>query len=110
MQGAMALECEDLPMKRRPRSAWMWPYLQRRVEYGHYDMLMEELYQEPPELYRNYTRMDRELFNEIVARVTPPHRKEDNLLAEADQSWTASGHNPHISCHRELIQEPQIFV
>ena len=49
----------------------MWPYLQRRVEYGHYDTLMEELYQENPELYRNYTRMDRELFNEIVARVTP---------------------------------------
>ena len=43
MQGAMALECEDLPKERRPRSAWMWPYLQRRVEYGHCDRLMEKL-------------------------------------------------------------------
>ena len=55
-------------MKRR---VWVSPYLQRRVQYGHYDTLMHELYNESPELCRNYTRMDRDLFDENFPSVTP---------------------------------------
>ena len=54
----------------------MWPYLQRRLQYGHYDTLMNELYLENPELYRNFTRMDRELFDEIVQAVAPNIEKK----------------------------------
>ena len=56
---AVALDVA-LPEKktRRKRRTWVWPYLQRRIEYGHYDTLMHELYQDNPELYR---RMMQEL-------------------------------------------------
>ena len=59
------------PKPRRKRKAWVWPYLQKRLKYGHYDTLMDELYKENPDLYKNYTRMDRELFDSIdgVAQV-----------------------------------------
>lgn len=69
---AVALEML-LPEKkpRRKRRVWSWPYLQRRTQHGHYDNLMSELYTESPELYRNFTRMDRDMFNEIVQAVTP---------------------------------------
>ena len=59
------------PKPRRKRKAWVWPYLQKRLKYGHYDTLMDELYKENPDLYKNYTRMDRELFDSIVEAVTP---------------------------------------
>lgn len=62
--------------KRRPRRVWAWPYLQKRMEQGHYDNLMEELSTEAPDLYRNFTRIDKDLFNEIVERVTPYIQKK----------------------------------
>lgn len=63
-----------LPLKKsaRKRRVWTWPYLQRRTQFGHYDTLMEELYSENPDLYKNFTRMDRDTFNSIVEAVSPP--------------------------------------
>ncbi|XP_066973189.1 uncharacterized protein [Macrobrachium rosenbergii] len=43
---------------------------------GHYDNLMEELSTEAPDLYRNFTRIDKDLFNEIVEWVTPMIQKK----------------------------------
>lgn len=62
-----------LPLKKsaRKRRVWTWPYLQRRTQFGHYDTLMEELYSENPDLYKNFTRMDRDTFNSIVEAVSP---------------------------------------
>lgn len=41
------------------------------MEYGHYDNLMPELSRQCPELYyKNFTRMNRQLFDEIVECVT----------------------------------------
>ena len=63
---------EEQKKKRRvARKHWAEPYLQRRLEQGHYNNLMAELAQESPELFRNYTRTSRPLFDEIVERVTP---------------------------------------
>lgn len=62
--------------KRRPRRVWAWPCLQKRMEQGHYDNLMEELSTKAPDLYRNFTQIDKDLFNEIVERVTPYIQKK----------------------------------
>lgn len=64
------------PPPRRKRRVWVWPYLQKRLQYGHYDTLMDELYAENPDLYRNYTRMDRDVFDNIVEKVTPMIEKK----------------------------------
>ncbi|MPC79472.1 hypothetical protein E2C01_074001 [Portunus trituberculatus] len=37
------------PKPKRKRRAWVWPYLQKRLRYGHYDTLMDELYKENPD-------------------------------------------------------------
>ena len=54
--------------RRAERSCWVHPYLQRRLEQGHYDNLMHELATETPELFKNYTRTTPSLFDEIVTR------------------------------------------
>ncbi|MPC84839.1 hypothetical protein E2C01_079589 [Portunus trituberculatus] len=66
------------PKPKRKQRSWVWPYLQKRLRYRHYDTLMDELYKENPDLYKNYTRMDKELFDSIVETMTPIiKRKED---------------------------------
>ena len=74
---ALVQEILKVPQnQRQPRSVWMRPYLERRLEKGHYDNLMQELALECPELFRNYTRVHKTLFDEIVERVTPYIRKQ----------------------------------
>ncbi|XP_066983806.1 uncharacterized protein [Macrobrachium rosenbergii] len=46
------------------------------MEQGHYDNMMEELLTQAPDLYRNFTQIDRDLFNEIVERATPYIQKK----------------------------------
>lgn len=49
------------------------------MEYGHYDNLMQELSRECPELYKNFTRIDCQLFDEVVERVTPLIQKKQTF-------------------------------
>ena len=71
---ALALE-QQKQQQKAPR-VWAWPYLQRRMEHGHYDNLMQELATECPELFKNYTRMSKTVFDEIVEAVTPLIQKQ----------------------------------
>ena len=64
---------------RAKRSCWVQPYLQRRLEQGNYDNLMQELKNETPELFRNFTRTSGCLFDEIVEKVTPYIEKEETF-------------------------------
>ena len=57
--------------RRRQRTVWVRPWLQRRAELGQYDRLMTELEMEDPAGYRNFIRMDRHLFSELVDVLTP---------------------------------------
>lgn len=43
---------EQEKKERSKRRVWVWPYLQRRLEHGHYENLMQELARECPQLYR----------------------------------------------------------
>ena len=67
----LALQQQEEEYERKARRTWVWPYLQRRMEHGHYDNLMRELADECPEIFKNYTRMSKTLFNEIVEAITP---------------------------------------
>ena len=64
--------------KRKPkrRQCWVMPYLRRRVERGYYNTIMKELSTESPLLYRNFTRINEALFDEIVLRLTPHIRRK----------------------------------
>lgn len=73
-----------LKRKKRPkeRSVWVRPYLRRRAIHGHYDNLMRELSDEHPDLYRNFLRLDKDLFNQIVERVRPHLQRETTFWRE----------------------------
>ena len=62
--------------RRAPRKYWVRPYLQKRVQFGHYHNLMRELSLENPELYRNFMRLDEPLFNEVIEKVRPYLEKQ----------------------------------
>ena len=64
--------------RRRQRRCWVRPWLTRRNQLGQYDQLMTELEREDPAAYRNFIRMDRELFRELVERVSPRITRIDN--------------------------------
>ena len=67
----------------RPRKWWVKPWLRRRAVFGQYNQLMEELRLEDPESFRNYMRMDAEVFFSILERVEPYIRKTDTGWREA---------------------------
>jgi hypothetical protein len=51
--------------KRKQRSCWARPWLLRRAAFGHYETLLQELAAEDPPAFRNYTRVDLEMFHEL---------------------------------------------
>ena len=49
----------------------------RRPHYGHYEKLMAEFATEDQEGFRNFVRIDSELFHELLTRVGPRIEKHD---------------------------------
>ena len=56
---------------RRARRWWVRPWIERRRLFGQYDTLFQELDRESGGDYMGYIRMDRNLFSELLLRVTP---------------------------------------
>jgi hypothetical protein len=71
--------------RRRPRTMWVRPWLaaDRRLQFGQYDQLMEELRLEDEQSFRNYLRMEPALFDEILQRVGPAITKQDTRMRPA---------------------------
>ena len=65
--------------QRRAPNFWVRPWLQteRRLLYGHYDRLMEELRQEDQQSFFNFIRMPPEMFDELLNRVSPRIQLQD---------------------------------
>ena len=67
----LADEWEEARARRRRRTCWVKPWLQRRVLLGQYDTLMHELMRESHGDFKNYMRTDLDMFREMLARVAP---------------------------------------
>ena len=63
--------------QRRARRYWVKPWLTRRLDYGHYDRLMRELQNEDVASFRNFVRMDPDMFHEVLLRVAPRIERHD---------------------------------
>ncbi len=61
----------------RRRAFWVRPWLLRRPIYGHYEILLAELNREDHPAFRNYTRMDPEMFFDLVNRLSLRISKQD---------------------------------
>ena len=67
----------------RNKRYWVKPWISRRGQLGQYDTLMRELREEDPEAFINYMRLPMELYDEVLARITPLITKEDTWWRKA---------------------------
>jgi hypothetical protein len=58
------------------RNIWVRYWIGRKPELGLYDRLMVELRNEDPRTFQNFMRMQPDMFDEIVQRLTLAHTKE----------------------------------
>ena len=71
--------------RRRPRRWWVRPWLDvdRRLQFGHYNRLMEELQMEDAESFRNFLRMDLIMFDELLNSVGSRITKKNTWYRQA---------------------------
>ena len=51
------------------RKWWVRPWLARRVQFGHYEQLMQKLADDDPLAFKNFQKINEELFMELLVRV-----------------------------------------
>nr|XP_054753761.1 putative nuclease HARBI1 [Lytechinus pictus] len=71
--------------RRRPRRYWVRPWLQaeRRLLYGHYTRLLNELRMEDTTAFFNFLRVTPEFFDELLQRLAPRLTKDDTNARRA---------------------------
>ena len=71
--------------RRQQRSCWVRPWLsaERKLQFNHYDRLLEELRMEDQQSFFNFLRMPPEMFDELLNRVGPRIRRVDTRLRKA---------------------------
>ncbi len=74
--------------ERKRRACWVRPWLLRRMEHGQYHQLMRELEVEDVPAFRNFLRMDPQMFQELLLRVGP--------RIEKHQTWFRSPLEPGL--------------
>ena len=69
----------------RPRRWWVRPWLDadRRLQYGHFHRLMEELRLEDTGSFTNFLRMEPAVFDELLNRIKPRITKQDTWYRKA---------------------------
>ena len=65
---------------RRVRRIWCRDWLLRRSMHGEYDHLLQKLNREDTKGYRNFLRIDPDLFTEMVERISPVVCKQETRM------------------------------
>ena len=68
--------------RRRNRSIWVKPWLQRGNLLGQYERLMAELRDEDIPAFRNFPRVEPAMFNEMLNRLGERITKKDTLYRQ----------------------------
>ena len=81
----LALIQKLMRRRRRPPVIWVRPWLSapRRLIYGHYHCLMRELRIEDTASFFNFMRMDPQMFDELVERLSPRITRQDTNWRKA---------------------------
>ena len=69
--------------RRRRRSVLVLPWIERRVQLGQYTRLMEELRLEDVKAFKNFLRVEPELYEELVERVSHRIWKQDTAYRQS---------------------------
>lgn len=84
VQAVQAVQQNRRPRRqRRRKTVWVRSWLVMRGVHGQYDSLMRELSDDDLAGFRNFTRMDPALFNELMARLGPRLTKKDTWYRKA---------------------------
>lgn len=62
------------------RKWWSRPWLMRRTMYGQYEQLMSELAREDVPGFKNFLRVEPQLFLELLERVSPRIQRQDTFM------------------------------
>lgn len=73
---AIHMKEKEAKKKRKKRLCWVKPWLQRRPIHGQFEALMSELRLEDPAVFTNFTRVQPDLFQEILANIQPLIEKQ----------------------------------
>ena len=70
--------------ERKRRSCWVkyWLLQEQMLHQSHYDNIMETLREKGPEGFRNYTRLQPEMFDELLDRIRPRIVKQDTTYRD----------------------------
>ncbi len=82
------------------RTTWVKKWIQRRSQQGAYANLVQELDAEEPEKFRQFHRLDRDRFNDILARIEPHITKKDTDMRVSHQCERETIYHLAISCNR----------
>ena len=63
--------------QQRRREVWVRQWLTRRTIFGQYEELLQELNREDHKGYKNFLRVDADLFGELLERIGPIIEKKD---------------------------------
>ena len=78
--GIAARARERIASRKKRRTVWVKPWLQRRFQLGAYDGLMVELANEDIDGYISFQRMAPDLFGELLRKVGPLIQKKDTPM------------------------------
>ena len=67
--------------KKKRRRVWVKPWLLKKQELSHVNLIWE--LQDIPEDWKNYLRMDKENYLDLLERITPLIKKQDNVMRSA---------------------------
>ena len=79
----LVIICQQRRIRRRRNNAfWVRPWLgaNRRLQYGHYDGLMEELRAEDASFFFKFMRMEPAMFDKLLHRVSSRISKDDRRM------------------------------
>jgi len=89
---------------RSRRTVSIRPWLERRLQYGQYSKLLQELKIEDENSFRNFLRIDPRMFHELHQRLQPRLLRKDTWFRKSLDPWLklavtlrylASGDNYH---------------
>jgi len=72
-------------IRRKKRSVWIRPWLRadQRLQFGHFSRLMEDLRVEDVKSFKNFLRLEPQMFDELVERVGPRIWRQDTTYRKA---------------------------
>ena len=79
----IASAIQRIRRQRRRQRRWVRPWIRRRQQHGAHHALMVELTTEDPGGFRNFLRMDKIDFEELLEKVTPVIQRQDTWMREA---------------------------